>query len=331
MMSFHSDNCSGASPEVMAALLQANQGSAPSYGDDAIMDATRARIRQLFEAPEAAVYLVATGTAANSLAMSIFCPPWGAVFAHHNAHVITDECGAPEFYTHGAKLIPVAGEAGKMTPKTLAASLTRIVQGDVHSVQRGMLTLTNLTEAGTVYSPTEVTSLTAIARTHGMPSHMDGARFANAIVAGNASPSQMTWRAGVDVLSFGGTKNGCVGVEAVVIFDPAKAWELELRRKRGGHLFSKHRYLSAQMMAYLTDDHWLKNAGNANRMAADLAVGLSTIGVPLKVAAEANILFPDWPANSAQHPNAALMEGRLVTSWNTTSADIEAFLSAVSA
>lgn len=330
-MSLHSDNCSGASPAVMAALLQANQGAAQSYGDDAIMDVVRAQIRTTFEAPEAAVYLVATGTAANSLAMSISCPPWGAVFAHRNAHVIIDECGAPEFFTNGARLIPVEGDAGKITPETLAEALMRIVQGDVHSVQRGMLTLTNVTEAGTVYTAAEVAALTAAARALNMPSHMDGARFANAIVATNASPAQMTWRAGVDVLSFGGTKNGCLGVEAVVIFDPAKAWEFELRRKRGGHLFSKHRYLSAQMLAYLADDHWLQNARNANRTAADLATGLGKIGVALRNPAQANILFPLWPASRAQHPGAALMEDRLITSWNTTPADISTYLAAVSA
>ena len=330
-MSFHSDNCSGASPEVMAAILEANEGAAQSYGDDAIMDAARARIREVFEAPEAAVYLVATGTAANSLAMSISCPPWGAMFAHRNAHVIIDECGAPEFFTNGAKLIPVEGDDGRITPETLALALTRIVQGDVHSVQRGMLTLTNVTEAGTVYGAADVAALTAIARANGMPSHMDGARFANAIVATNAPPAEMTWRAGVDVLSFGGTKNGCMAVEAVVIFDPAKAWEFELRRKRGGHLFSKHRYLSAQMLAYLAKDHWLKNARNANRMAALLAAGLADAGIPLRSPVQANMLFPLWPDSRAQHPASALMEDRLVTSWNTTTADVTGFLAAVSA
>lgn len=329
MMSFHSDNCSGASPAVMAALLRANEGSAPSYGEDAIMARVRARIRTVFEAPEAAVYLVATGTAANALALAISCPPWGAMFAHRTAHVIMDECSAPEFYSHGAKLVPVEGAAGRMTPETLAQALTRITPGDVHSAQPGMLTLTNVTEAGTVYAPSDVAALTAIARDHAMPSHMDGARFANALVAANASPAGMTWRAGIDVLSFGGTKNGCLGVEAVVIFDPAKAWEFELRRKRGGHLFSKHRFLSAQMEAYLESDLWLENARNANGMAALLARGLEGQGVPMRSPVEANILFPLWPAGRDAHPAAALMEGRLVTSWNTTPADIAAFLAAV--
>lgn len=328
-MSFHSDNCSGAAPAVMAALLRANEGSAPSYGEDAIMARVRAQIRALFEAPEATVYLVATGTAANALALAICCPPWGAIFAHRTAHVIMDECNAPEFYAHGARLLPVEGEGGKMTPETLAQALTRIAPGDVHSAQAGMLTLTNVTEAGTVYAPSEVAALTAIARDHGMPCHMDGARFANALVAAGASPAAMTWRAGIDVLSFGGTKNGCLGVEAVVIFDPAKAWEFELRRKRGGHLFSKHRFLSAQMEAYLEGDLWLRNARNANAMAALLAQGLAGQGVQLRSPAPANILFPLWPAGHDAHPAAAQMEGRLVTSWNTTPADIAAYLAAV--
>lgn len=329
MNAFHSDNCSGAAPEVMDALLRANAGSEASYGEDAVMARVRDRIRAVFEAPEAAVYLVATGTAANALSLALSCPPWGAVFAHRTAHVIMDECGAPEFFSHGARLVPVEGDAGKMTPETLAQALTRITPGDVHSSQAGCLTLTNVTEAGTVYTPAEVAALTAIARALGMPCHMDGARFANALVATNAAPADITWRAGIDVLSFGGTKNGCLGVEAVVIFDPAKAWEFELRRKRGGHLFSKHRFLSAQMEAYLEGDLWLKNARNANAMAALLAEGLAGQGVPLRNPAPANILFPLWPEALAAHPARALMEGRLVTSWNTQAADIEAFLAAV--
>ncbi len=251
-MFFASDNTSGVPPEILTALAKANEGYAPSYGNDPIMARVRDRLREIFEAPEAAVYLVATGTAANALAMSIACPPWAAVFCHRSAHVAEDECGAPEFFTGGAKLVLVEGAHGKMTPETLAAALARTGASGVHGVQRGMLSITNVTEAGTVYSVAEVAALTALAKAQNLPVHMDGARFANALVATNASPAEMTWKAGVDILSFGGTKNGLMGVEAVVLFDPAKAWEFELRRKRGGHLFSKHRYLSAQMDAYLT-------------------------------------------------------------------------------
>ena len=169
----------------------------------------------------------------------------------------------------------------------------------MHGVQRGMLSITNVTEAGTVYTPAEIAALTALARAQGLPSHLDGARFANALVATGATPAEMTWKAGIDVLSFGGTKNGCMGVEAVVIFDPAKAWEFELRRKRGGHLFSKHRFLSAQMEAYLTDDLWLRLATHANAMGARLAQGLRCVRCTLLHPAEANMMFPEWPG---RHP-----------------------------
>ena len=340
-MFFASDNTSGIPPEVMAALARANEGSMPSYGNDPIMTRVRDRIRDLFEAPEAAVCLVATGTAANALALAIACPPWGAVFCHRAAHVAEDECGAPEFFTGGAKLVLVDGSHGRMTPETLAASLSRTGASGVHGVQRGCLTITNVTEAGTVYTPAEVAALTALARAQGLPCHMDGARFANALAATGASPAEMTWKSGIDILSFGGTKNGLMGVEAVVIFDPAKAWEFELRRKRGGHLFSKHRYLSAQMDAYLTDDLWLRLATQANRMGARLATGLSALpGAGLIHPVQANMLFGWFPAAGHARARAAGAayydwsgppEGavRLVCSWSTTEADVDGFLALV--
>ncbi|MEY4984684.1 MAG: hypothetical protein RIR62_2950, partial [Pseudomonadota bacterium] len=237
-MFFTSDNASGVPPEVMAALHCANEGFQRSYGADDIMARVTARVREVFDAPEAVVHLVATGTAANALAIASHCPPWGAVFCHRHAHIAEDECGAPEFYAGGAKLVLVDGAHGRMTPDTLAQALAVTGDSGVHGVQRGMLSLTNVTEAGTVYTPSEIAALTALARAHGLPCHLDGARFANALVATGATPAEMTWQAGIDVLSFGGTKNGLLGVEAVVFFDPARAWEFELRRKRGGHLFS---------------------------------------------------------------------------------------------
>lgn len=340
-MFFASDNTSGVPPEVLAALTRANEGYMPSYGGDPVMTRVRDRIRELFEAPEAAVFLVATGTAANALALAIACPPWGAVFCHRTAHVTEDECGAPEFFTHGAKLVLVEGAHGRMTPETLSASLSRTGASGVHGVQRGCLTITNVTEAGTVYTPAEVAALTALARAQGLPCHMDGARFANALVATGATPAEMTWKAGIDILSFGGTKNGLMGVEAVVIFDPAKAWEFELRRKRGGHLFSKHRFLSAQMEAYLADDLWLRLAARANHMGARLATGLAALpGAGLIHPVEANMLFAWFPAaghararaaGAAYYDWRAPPEGavRLVCSWSTTEADVDGFLALV--
>jgi len=342
-MFFASDNAAPVAPEVMAALTRANQGYARSYGADEIMARVTARIRDVFEAPEAAVYLVATGTAANSLALAVTCPPWGAVMCHSYAHVAEDECGAPEFFTNGAKLVLVEGAHGKMASETLAPALARIGGGGVHGVQPGMLTVTNVTEAGTVYTPAEIAALTALAHARGMPCHLDGARFANALVATGASPAEMTWRAGIDILSFGGTKNGLMGVEAVVIFDPARAWEFELRRKRGGHLFSKHRYLSAQMEAYLEDGLWLRLATHANAMGARLAAGLQRIpGALLLHPVPANMVFAEWAPGTHARARAAgavyydmpAPEGRegarLVSSWSTTEAEVDGLLAALS-
>ncbi|MBC2834873.1 threonine aldolase family protein [Paragemmobacter straminiformis] len=342
-MFFASDNTSGAPAEVMNALLRANEGYDRSYGNDRIMADVTARIRDLFEAPEAAVYLVPTGTAANALAIATLTPPWGAVFCHRHAHIAEDECGAPEFYASGAKLVLVEGAHGRMTPETLAAALATTGASGVHGVQRGMLSLTNVTEAGTLYTPAEIAALTALAKAHGLPCHLDGARFANAIVATKSSPAEMTWRAGIDVLSFGGTKNGLLGVEAVVFFDPAKAWEFELRRKRGGHLFSKHRFLSAQMQAYLADNLWLRLAVHANDMAARLWQGIAALPhAALTHPSQANIVFANWEAGGHDRLQAAgaiyydlrpTPEGRetarMVTSWNTTTDHVDDFVTAL--
>ncbi|MEZ5778293.1 MAG: low specificity L-threonine aldolase [Paracoccaceae bacterium] len=348
-MEFASDNSSGAAPEIMAAVNAVNAGYAPSYGADPAMERVRALIREAFEAPEAAVYLVATGTTANALSLATHCPPWAAVYAHAEAHVELDECGAPEFFIGGGKIVRVAGTHGKMTPETLRRSIELTPQGFVHSVQRGVVSVTNTTEAGTVHSPAEITALSEVAKSFGLPLHLDGARFANAVVATGATPAEMSWKAGVDVLSFGGTKNGCMGVEAVVIFDPAKAWEFELRRKRAGHLFSKHRYLSAQMEAYLTDGLWLRLAKAANDRAAELeAAVLAVPDARLMHPREANILFAYlprgvhrramavgahyylWPFDqSLGGPDDAPLSARFVCSWCTDAADIDAFARAI--
>jgi threonine aldolase len=342
-MHFASDNTSGVAPAVLDALARANAGAMPSYGADPVMDEVRARVRDVFEAPEAAVYLVATGTAANALALATFCPPWAAVYCHRHAHIEEDECGAPEFYTGGAKMVLIEGAHGKMDPDALHERIARAAHAGVHNVQRGMVSLTNLTEAGTMYTPAEVARICAIARDRGLPVHMDGARFANALVAAGCSAADMTWRAGVDVLSFGGTKNGLLGVEAVVIFDPARAREFELRRKRGGHLFSKHRYLSAQMQAYLADDLWLDSARAANARAAQMEAALAQVpGFSLMHPRQGNMLFVHlpraaharamgagaayyfWPFDqSLEGPQDETLSARLVCSWNTTAQDID--------
>ncbi|MFN3953056.1 MAG: threonine aldolase family protein [Pararhodobacter sp.] len=347
-MFFASDNSSGVPAAVLDALSRANDGFASGYGAEPLMADLRARLCALFEAPEAAVYLVATGTAANALAIASHCPPWGAVYCHRLAHIEEDECGAPEFYTGGSKLVPIDGKHGKITPQDLEKKLESAARVGVHNVQKGMLSLTNLTECGTRYSVSEIKALCDVAKAHGLPVHLDGARFANALVAEGCTPAEITWRAGVDVLSFGGTKNGLMGVEAVVIFDPAKAWEFELRRKRGGHLFSKHRFLSAQMHAYLQDDLWLDLAHHANAMAERLEGPLRALpGVELVHPRGGNMLFVDLPQDAhdaaraagavyysgpaaPQRDGAAPRVGaRLVTSWSTTEAQVDAFLAAL--
>jgi threonine aldolase len=348
-MIFTSDNSGPAHPAVMEALLRANEGYAPGYGADAIMARVTDRIREIFKAPEAAVFLVGTGTAANALALSCLCPPWASVFCHTHAHVAEDECGAIGFYTGGAPLSLVPGAHGRMDPTALADAIARTGES-VHQVQRGAVTLTNATEAGAVYDPDKVAAITRIAKGHGLPVHMDGARFANAVAALGCTPAELTWKAGVDALSFGGTKNGLIGVEAVVLFDPAKAWEFELRRKRAGHLFSKHRYLSAQMEAYLDDGLWLETARAANASAARLSAGIAELrGAWLDHPTEANEVFAAWPraghervrAAGAEYylwsfddPLSATLDGpperavpaRLVCDWSTDAAEIDRFL-----
>lgn len=339
-MFFASDNTSGVPAEIMAALTRANDGYARSYGGDDIMARVTARLRALFDAPDAAIHLVATGTAANALALAALTPPWGAIFCHRHAHIAEDECGAPEFFTNGAKLVLIDGPHGKITPDALTESLATTGASGVHGVQRGALSLTNVTEAGTTYTPAEIAALTAIAKSHGLPCHLDGARFANALVATGATPAEMTWKAGIDALSFGGTKNGLLGVEAVILFDPAKSWELELRRKRGGHLFSKHRFLSAQMDTYLQDDLWLRLARHANAMGQRLATGIAaTQGAALTHPAHANMVFANWEPGG----HARLQQGgavyydlrptpqgretaRMVASWNTTDDHVDRVL-----
>ncbi len=344
-MIFGSDNMAPVHPDVMAAMTRANAGYTTSYGTDAIMAQVTAQIRDVFEAPEASVYLVATGTAANSLALSVYTQPWQAVFCHERAHLAVDECGAPEFFTNGAKLIGLAGEDGKIAPETLLAHVSGFHKGDVHQVELGSLSITNVTEAGSIYSLEETRALTSIARDHGMASHLDGARFANAMVALGCSAADMTWKSGIDVVSFGGTKNGLMGVEAVVLFDPQKAWEFEMRRKRAGHLFSKHRFLSAQMQAYLTDDLWIRLATQANAAAARLENELSGIdGFQTLYTRAANLMYCGWPRAGHARAKAAgayyydepiahpangsadeFLTARLVCNWSTTDAEINRF------
>jgi threonine aldolase len=332
-VNFRSDNVAGVAPEILAAIAAANAGTAPSYGADAITERLAGRFAAVFE-HEVRVFPVATGTAANALALASLAPAWGAIYCHEAAHVQTDECGAPEFFTGGAKLLPLAGADGKLRPAAVAAALTE--PGVVHHAQPAAISISEATEAGTLYRPAEVAALGALARERGLALHMDGARFANAVAALGCRPADLTWRAGVDVLSFGATKNGALAAEAVVFFDAARAESFAYRRKRGGHLLSKMRYFSAQLDAYLADELWLRLAAAANQRAARLAEGLAAIaGARLRHPVEANEIFVELPlpviaALEAagvgfyrwDGPNSACL--RLVTAFDTAAQDVEA-------
>jgi threonine aldolase len=304
-MFFASDNAGPAHPSMMEALAKANVGYAMGYGADPITAEVRQQIRDAFEAPEAAVYLVINGTSANSLLLATMCQPWQTIFSTDVAHIHEDECNAPEFYTQ-AKLTLVPAEAGKRTAEALRRKITGEETRGVHGPQRGPVSVTQVTEKGTVYTLDEIKALADVAREFGLAPHLDGARFANALVALDCTPAEMTWKAGIDAVSFGGTKNGAVGVDACVIFDPTLAAEFEFRRKRGGHLLSKHRYLSAQMQAYLADDLWLDLARKANARTTQLAEGLRAHNTAkMLFDPQANIIFFDMPRREHQRMLAA--------------------------
>lgn len=346
-MQFASDNTAGASPAVMAALARANTGAAPAYGADPWTRAVETRLSALFER-EVAVALVTTGTAANALALASLVKPWGAVLCHHESHIMGDECGAPEFFSGGAKLIGLPGVGATLSPQAVLTEASKYVRGAVHQVQPMLVSISQATECGLVLTPEEVGALGEAARSAGLKLHMDGARFANALAALQCSPADLTWRAGVDVLSLGGTKTGAWAAEAVVFFDPADGEEMRWRRKRSGHTLSKGRLIAAQFEGLLEDGEWLKLAAHANAMARRLAAGLANIvGVRLAWPCQANEVFPIMPdrlagrlrdAGAVFRPWAseALAEGdevapgeelhRLVCSFATTEAEVDRFV-----
>lgn len=343
-MIFASDNWSGASERVMAALAEAARTGGPAYGADALTKAVEKRFADLFE-HEVAVFLVASGTFANLLSLSTYARPGGIVLAHAEAHINVDETSGTEFGT-GSKIIALAAEQGKISAEALAAAVSRESHG-YHGGQFTTLSLTQLTELGAAYTPAEVAALTKIAKGAGLAVHMDGARFANALAALDVSPADMTWRAGVDVLSFGGTKNGCIAAEAVIFFDPRQARDAGFIRQRGGQGFSKSWFIAAQFEAYLKDGHWLTLARHANTMAARLAKGIRGTkrarlafepagnelfaimenGLDAKLKAAGAVYYP-WPADSlpvAERPGAGETMVRLLTGWQTTAAEVDRF------
>ena len=340
-MNFGSDNVYGVDPRLMAAMIDANARLTDvSYCHDEGSKAVEDRLSEVFD-KDVKAFLVLNGTGANSLALSAICPPFGGVICHEGSHINTDECNCPELFTGGAKLVTIAGEGNKITPQGVEAKLAQIVHGE-HGAKLSAMSISNVTELGTVYAPPEIKALTDIGHANNMKCHLDGARFANALVALGCTPAEMTWKAGIDVLSFGGTKNGGMMLEAVVFFDTALADDFLYRRKRAGQLLSKGRYLSAQMLAYLQEDVWLENARRANKLAQILAKGLQNSNrLRLSNPAQANEVFAIMPrktfeAVTAQgaHFHEWPVEGlakdevhcRFVLSFATPEEDVEQFL-----
>lgn len=339
MTQFFSDNVSPACPEVLEAIIAANSENVSSYGDDPYTAALNSRMSEVFER-DLVVFPVVTGTASNALALSALTPSYGKVFCHRLSHINTDECAAPEFFSGGAKLIPLTGEGGKITAIELADAIQGA--GNVHSAQPAAVSITQACETGEVYQVREIEGIANLARDKGLRLHMDGARFANALAQLEVSPADMTWRAGVDVLSFGGTKNGCLAAEAVVVFDPDLARSLPYLHKRSGQLLSKMRFISAQLLAYLVDDLWLRNARQANEAAARLSRGLAAVpNIEVAYPTQSNEVFVRIPEDITRRlrdhgyqVNDGELDGtvvRFVTAWNTSGDDVDSLLAAVRA
>ena len=347
-MNFASDNCYGVAEPIMQALQDANGGAAGSYSTDALTEKLQTRFSEIFERQVTSM-MVPTGTAANALAISSYCPSYGAVLCHKESHLNFDECGAAEFYTGGAKLIGLVGEGGKIRPETLDRAVSIFEVGNAHQVQPSVFSMTNATEAGRVYAVGEVAALADIAHEHDLAVHMDGARFANALVSTGATPAELTWKAGIDVMSFGATKNGAMAAEAIIFFDGEKHQETLYRRMRGGHLISKSRFIAAQFLAYLEDNLWLDLAAHANDRADQLTAGLQNldrvrfawpveaneifVNLPKTVHAamrDAGAFYHPWPGEGPAGEAAATHDEilvRFVTSFATSKLQVTEFLS----
>jgi threonine aldolase len=343
VIELRSDNAAGVAPEILAAVEAANTGSALAYGGDDLTAHLHEVVRSVFDHPTARVFPVTSGTAANSLALSASTPPWGAVLCHPTAHIITAEGGATSLFSGGAVMQGIAGDHALIEPARLRTALETARWGDPHESQPSVLSLTLPSDFGTLYQPGDIAELAAIARERGLRVHVDGARLANAIAALGCAPADVTWRAGVDIVSLGATKNGALSAEAIVVFDDQIADQLVYRTKRSGHVTSKMRFQSAQVTAYLTDGLWLRLATHANQQMTSLVAQLQTIeGARLLERVDVNMAFVQLPAAAI---DAAAEAGvlfyrmsptsiRLVTSWQTTPQDVatasEQFRAAVS-
>ena len=331
---FASDNVTSACPEVMDAVIAANSGIAGSYGDDEWSLALKNKLSEIFET-EVEVFLAVTGTASNALALSALAPVFGKIYCHELSHINTDECGAPELFTGGAKLIPMRSSNGRIDATDLVETIRG--SGNVHVTQPSVVSVTMSCETGTVYQLDEIKAISKIAHDNKMSVHMDGARFANALVSLDVSPAEMTWKSGVDVLTLGGTKNGCLAAEAVVFFKPEMVGNFPFLHKRSGQLLSKMRFISSQLEAYLTGDVWLRNARHANAMAKILSEGLDSFAnIKLAYPTQSNEVFVHLPRDVIDYLNSSGYEineeeldgkaVRFVTAWNSELKDINDLL-----
>ncbi len=342
-LDFGSENTSPVHPAFVEAITGANVGFATNFEDEAWTRSALARLREFFEHDSLEAFTVSTGTAANAIALGAMVPPYGSILCHWDAHIETDECGAPEMFSFGARQIPLAGDHGRLSPAALRKHLSQARFGVVHALQPAALSLTNLTEAGTAYGVDQIAELAQIARQHGLGVHMDGARFANAAAATGASPKALTWQAGVDVLTLGTTKSGSFGVETIVSFNPRYNTPLAFLRKRSGHLAPKTRFLAAQLLAYMEGDLWLANARSANARARRLSDGLLRIsGASLVHPTEGNEVFvqlPEAAVEALTRSGCRFQRGwrhepphhRFVCSWATTDAHVDAAVAIASA
>ena len=334
---FASDNVAGACPEVLDAILKANKGDSTPYGNDQVSTDLQNKFSDIFE-KEVVVFPIASGTAANALALATMTPSFGNIYCHNLSHINTDECGAPEFYTGGGKLVTLQGNKGKITSEELEEAIGG--KGIVHHTQPSSVSITQVCETGEVYQLDEIKKISEVTHKHNLNMHMDGARFANALTSLNCTPAEITWKSGIDVLSFGATKNGCLAAEAIIFFKKDLVGNIAFLMKRAGHLLSKMRFVSAQLDAYISNDVWLKNAKHANDMGQKLSEGLAKHNsIEIAYPTEANEVFAKFPRHMIEHLNSEgykmnedELDGkavRLVTAWNTQSSDIESFLNSI--
>jgi threonine aldolase len=332
---FRSDNAAGAAPEIMSAIAASNVGSALAYGGDAWTAHVRDVVRDVFEHPDAEVFPVISGTAANSIGLAALCPPWGAVLCHETAHILRSECGATSMFGGGAVMRGIRGDHYRVSPDGLRQAFEATRWGDPHDSQPSVLSLTVPTDHGTVYTPQQIAELTSVARERGLRAHLDGARIANAIAAVGCTPADITWRAGIDVMTLGATKNGALSTDAIVCFDPAISAQLIYRVKRAGHVTSKMRFQSVQLTTYLTDDLWLRLATHANAAMTRFAAGLRALGIEFLNEPDVNMLFARVdPAVADRMAESGLLfyrygadTIRLVTSFQTTDSEVDEALS----